>query len=59
MQYLALISERTAGAAPASQQKPVHVKVLSSSPILEAFGNAKTIRNQNSSRFVSACLSES
>lgn len=46
MQFVAAVS----GSSPAVQ----HVKdvILESNPLLEAFGNAKTIRNNNSSRFV-------
>ena len=44
MQYLAVVSK-------SGDQNKVAAQVLASNPLLEAFGNARTLRNNNSSRF--------
>lgn len=52
MNYIAAVS----GKGGSAVERVKHI-ILESNPLLEAFGNAKTLRNNNSSRFVRNTLS--
>ncbi|XP_023661619.2 unconventional myosin-X [Paramormyrops kingsleyae] len=51
LKFLSVMSQNSYGTPPSERTTRVEQAIVQSSPIMEAFGNAKTVYNNNSSRF--------